>query len=308
MIPGLGAGIYYSNEPLEVAVSDYSTLELLASGDGTEVVRWSVKQGGRLGLSPNEGWDGCEFFYLIHGTLRGEAHQHIVSLSGGTILSASQLDEPLIFTAQEDTLIVYVTSRPTFHLVSRQVQDLMGLAVEVEEQDEYTAGHCRRIRDLSVLVGEHLRLSPSALHRLTFGAFLHDIGKSRIPREILNKPGPLTSDEWDVIKLHPRLGKELVEKTCISDVGPVIEQHHERLDGSGYPLGLSGNDILIEAQIVAVVDSYDAMTTDRPYRKARASELALGELRREAGTLYSKEVVDALNAVVQAISAREAMV
>lgn len=307
MILGLGAHIIYGDEPLEIAVSDYSTLELLSSGDGTEVVRWSVKQGGRLGLTPNEGWHGSEFFYLIHGTLHGEVQDRVVELQGGSILSASQLTEPVLFIAEEDTLMLYVTSRPTFHMVSQQVQDLMGLAVEVEEQDEYTAGHCRRIRDLSVLVGEHLRLSPSSMHRLTFGAFLHDIGKSRIPKDILNKPGALTTEEWEIMKQHPQLGREMVDATCIGEAGPVIEQHHERLDGSGYPLGLRGDDILVEAQIVAVVDSFDAMTTDRPYRKGRPAELALSELRKEAGTLYVRDVVDALHEVVQAMSTKEAM-
>lgn len=299
MILGLGADIRYNDEPLETAVSDYSTLELLSTGDGTEVVRWSVKKGGRLGLTPNEDWHGCEFFYLIHGTLRGEVRERVVELKGGSTLSASQLTEPVIFIAEDDTLIIYVTSRPTFHMVSQQVQDLMGMAVAVEEKDEYTAGHCRRIRDLSVLVGERLKLPPSSIHSLTFGAFLHDIGKSRIPTAILNKPGPLTPDEWEVMKQHTRLGKELVDKTCISEAGPVIEQHHERLDGSGYPLGLSGDDIVLEAQIVTVVDSYDAMTTDRPYRKGRSPEWALNELRQGAGALYREDVVQAFCEVIQ---------
>lgn len=301
MIPGLS--IRFGDEPLETAVSDYSTLELLSTGDGTEVVRWSVKQGGRLGLTPNEAWNGCEFFYILQGTLRGEVDHQPVTLQGGSILSASQLTEPIIFNADEDSVILYVTSQPTFYMVSQQVQDLMGLAVEVEEKDEYTAGHCRRIRDLSVMVGEQLKLPPSAMHRLTFGAFLHDIGKCKIPKEILNKSGKLTDEEWLTVKEHPRLGRELVDKTCIREAGPVIEQHHERLDGSGYPLGLRGSEILVEAQIVAVVDSFDAMTTDRPYRKGQPTAWAMDELRQGSGKLYAPEIVDALGRVVQTMSA-----
>lgn len=290
--------IRFAEEPLETVVTENSTLELLATGDDTEVVRWTVKRAGGLGLQPEDDWDGAAFFYIMNGSLRGEANGGVVRLKSGSILSASELVEPIMFRAEVDTTMLYITSRPTFHQVSEQVHELMALAVQVEEIDDYTAGHCKRIRTLSMLVGERLGLSTDAMVRLNFGSFLHDIGKCRIPKEILRKPGPLTAEEWEIMKEHPRLGKEFVENTCVSYAGPIILQHHERLDGSGYPHGLRGDEIMIEAQILGVVDSFDAMTTNRPYRKARSMESALKELRREAGVLYAENVVDALHDVV----------
>lgn len=291
-------GIHPAQQPLETVVTENSTLELLATGDDTEIVRWTVKKEGRLSLQPEDDWHGAAFFYIVEGRLRGVANGDAVQLESGSVLSAAGLAEPFMFRAEVDTTLLYITSRPAFHQVSQQVHELMALAVQVEEIDDYTAGHCKRIRTLSTLVGERLGLSPDAMVRLNFGSFLHDIGKCRIPKEILRKSGPLTADEWEIMKEHPRLGKELVDNTCVSYAGPVIYQHHERLDGSGYPHGLKGDEIMIEAQILGVVDSFDAMTTNRPYRKARSVASALDELRRETGVLFAEDVVQALHDVV----------
>ncbi|HEX6971283.1 MAG TPA: HD domain-containing phosphohydrolase, partial [Limnochordia bacterium] len=139
---------------------------------------------------------------------------------------------------------------------------------------------------------EQLGLSRSRQRLLLHGAFLHDLGKVGVPDHILGKPGPLTPSEWEIMKRHPVFGRAKVENTYLHEVAPIIEQHHERFDGSGYPKGLRGDDIVLEARIVAVVDSYDAMTTDRPYRKALARGEAIDELRRGRGQLYDPEIVD----------------
>jgi HD-GYP domain-containing protein (c-di-GMP phosphodiesterase class II) len=128
---------------------------------------------------------------------------------------------------------------------------------------------------------------------LEFGAYFHDVGKIHIPLSILNKPAKLEPSEWEVIKKHPIFGRELLDNTFIKEAGVIVEQHHERIDGSGYPYGLSGDEVLIEASIVAVADTYDAMTTDRPYRQALPQEVALEEIRKYIGIHYSKEVVRA---------------
>lgn len=166
-------------------------------------------------------------------------------------------------------------------------------------KDGYTADHCDRLQALSYATGLELGLSTSRLRLLDQGAYLHDVGKISVPIEILQKPSSLTSSEWDAIKRHPTAGRELLDKTFMKEAGKIVEQHHERLDGSGYPYGLAGSDVLIEATIVAVADTYDAMTTDRPYRRALSRDEALAEIQKYAGVHYPKEVVRAFMSAIK---------
>ncbi len=133
-----------------------------------------------------------------------------------------------------------------------------------------------------------------------WGALLHDIGKIGVPDEILRKAGPLTDEEWELMKRHPELGAEIVAPVKkLVDVAPIIRSHQEKFDGSGYPDGLRGEEIPLGARILAVVDAYGAMTDERVYRKARSHEEALAELRRCAKTHFDPEVVDAFLAVLE---------
>lgn len=164
-----------------------------------------------------------------------------------------------------------------------------------------------RIRNMALAVGQRLRLPARRLHVLDYGAFFHDLGKVGVPAEILGKPGALTPSEWEIMRRHPVLGREMIAHSYMGDAGPVIEQHHERFDGSGYPGGLRGDEICLEAHIVGVVDSYDAMTTDRVYRRGMDPQVALAEIQRCPGTLYRPEVVDAFVDWIQTCDAeREA--
>ena len=119
------------------------------------------------------------------------------------------------------------------------------------------------------------------------------------PIEILNKPGKLTKEEFEIIKKHPSDGADLVLETTYNYLAPIIEQHHERLDGSGYPRGLKGHEILLEAKIIAVTDTFDAMTEDRAYRKAFTPQYAMDELKRLSGSHYDPEIVDALESILK---------
>ena len=168
-------------------------------------------------------------------------------------------------------------------------------------KDGYTADHCRRLQRLGCATGQQLGLSQAELYRLDFGSLLHDVGKVKVPVEILQKSGKLTPEEWTIIKQHPTMGCEVLNATFLKEAGIVVEQHHERMDGSGYPYGLSGKDILTESYVVAVADTYDAMTTDRPYRKALSDEVAFEEIRKYGGVHYPREVVDAFFAAVDVL-------
>jgi cyclic di-GMP phosphodiesterase len=153
----------------------------------------------------------------------------------------------------------------------------------VEARDPYTEGHCERLANYATMLGVDLRLGASDLDLLNRGAFLHDIGKIATPDRVLLKQGRLTSEEFAVMKQHPGVGDNLCRGVrSLEGVRPIIRSHHERLDGRGYPDGLSGKAIPLLAQIVSVVDVFDALTTDRPYRKALATTAAYAILAEEA--------------------------
>lgn len=169
------------------------------------------------------------------------------------------------------------------------------MVISIEEKDGYTSDHCDRITKMSMLMADALDLNSRQILKLNLAAFLHDIGKVKVPVEILQKPGKLTSDEWDLMKQHSTFGREILQETglpSLIEAGEVVEQHHERFDGTGYPKGLKGDEIAIEAAIISVVDSFDAMTTDRVYQKGRSVLEAIDELIQNRGTMYNPEIVD----------------
>jgi putative two-component system response regulator len=159
---------------------------------------------------------------------------------------------------------------------------IVGLARPIEARDPYTEGHCERLARYATAVGRRLGLPDEDLAALSRGGYLHDIGKIAIPDAILAKPGPLTADEFAVMKTHAVVGERLCGTfRPLARVRPIIRHHHEKRDGSGYPDGLVGDAIPLLAQIVGVADVFDALTTDRPYKSALAPAAALDELRRD---------------------------
>jgi len=171
----------------------------------------------------------------------------------------------------------------------------------LEEADEYTGGdHTRGVVALSLEVADELQLDDRERHNVELAALLHDIGKIVIPDTIINKPGPLTDDEWALMKTHTIEGQRMLDRVggVLREVGMIVRASHERWDGGGYPDGLAGGRIPREATIVAAADAFNAMTTDRSYRRARSGGEALAEMRRCAGAQFAPEVVSALERVV----------
>ncbi|PYQ96329.1 MAG: hypothetical protein DMF96_18930 [Acidobacteria bacterium] len=172
---------------------------------------------------------------------------------------------------------------------------IRALAAALDARDPYTAGHSDRVSVLSVAIGRGLSLPPDDLEVLRLGALLHDIGKIGVPDDVLRKPGALTPEEFDIIKQHPVLGARILQSVpFLAKHIPIVELHHERPDGRGYPDGLRGDEIPRPARIVHVADAYDAMTSARAYRAARAPGDALRELWRCAGSEFHAEIVAAL--------------
>jgi diguanylate cyclase (GGDEF)-like protein/putative nucleotidyltransferase with HDIG domain len=174
------------------------------------------------------------------------------------------------------------------------------LAAAVDARDPYTRSHSARVAALSRAVAEELRLGPDELRRVQLGALLHDIGKIGIPDAILNKPGPLTQEEWVLMRTHPAVGASILAVVePLRDLVPIVRSHHERYDGNGYPERLSGDDIPIEAHIVAAADAFEVIVSRRAYKQAQTVEFACAELLRCRGTQFHPDVVDSFLRVVE---------
>jgi putative nucleotidyltransferase with HDIG domain len=177
---------------------------------------------------------------------------------------------------------------------------IAALSRSMEAKDYYTGGHTERVATIAVALAHRLGYSGDELEAVEIGALLHDIGKIGIPERILNKPGPLDPDEWDVMRQHPIISEQILAEV---DLHPIVRQiarsSHERVDGGGYPDGLAGDDIPLPARIALVADAFDALTSDRPYRKARSIDAALEELRSNSGTQFCTRVLDVLEKIRQ---------
>jgi putative two-component system response regulator len=187
---------------------------------------------------------------------------------------------------------------------------LFSLANAVEAKDRYTDGHVKRVSMLAVDLGRMMDLSARDIEALRVGGILHDIGKIGVPDSVLNKPGPLDPGEWDMLKTHPDVGYRVAEplKPILKGALDVIRYHHEKLDGSGYPNRMKGEEIPIVARVMAVVDIYDALTTDRAYRKAMPKEKALSMILQDAHTGgLDKAIVSNLMTLVSGSSTNEAV-
>jgi putative nucleotidyltransferase with HDIG domain len=164
----------------------------------------------------------------------------------------------------------------------------------VGSRDPYTAGHQRRVAGLAREIAKEIGLSDWQTMGVFIAGLLHDVGKVSVPSEILSKPGKINANEFDIIKSHCRVGYDILQKIDFPwPVTRAILQHHERLDGSGYPEGLVGNDILLEARILGVADVVEAMSSHRPYRPALGLDSALAEIKQGSGILYDSDIVDA---------------
>jgi len=175
------------------------------------------------------------------------------------------------------------------------ISTLAALASALDAKDPYTHGHSYRVSRYALLIGEEMGLPDAQLQALEYAALLHDLGKIGIDGEIIAKPGKLTPEEFEVMKTHPVKGAKIIERLrFLEEAAEIVKYHHERVDGKGYPDGLSGEKIPMMARILHVCDTYDAMTSSRPYREALSVDRALEEFAKCRGTQFDEKVVDAL--------------
>ena len=295
--------LFRSNEYLERFVRGDSEIRLLDKWRATDIILHKMPAHVTFYLDSSEDWPGFEFIYVLDGELKHIGDEQTSSLKQGDYIVRHLVEAESHFETQTAVQLLSFSSPPAFDAVREETQEFHELATQVEA-DEYIDGHSRRLEKMAVAVGEELELSGDQIFNLSYASFFHDIGKAKVPRDILQKPGKLTEAEWEVMKKHSEWGREFLEKKpFLEQVARIVEQIHERVDGNGYPQGLQGEQIEIEARIIAVVDAYDAMTTDRPYRRAMPRSEALRELKRSAEAQFDPDVVKAFQRVVDDVEA-----
>jgi putative nucleotidyltransferase with HDIG domain len=180
------------------------------------------------------------------------------------------------------------------------LQLIRGLAQAIDAKDPYTAGHTSRVAQYSVRIAAALGLDDATRREIEHGALLHDIGKIGVPDAVLTKPGPLDDEEWEAMRRHPLVAVAILDGVELSPtVLSMVRSHHENLDGTGYPDHLMGDELSLPARIARVADAFDAMTSDRPYRDALSLTVARAELRRNIGTQFCPEIVDAFEDLIE---------
>ncbi len=216
----------------------------------------------------------------------------LLNKKGGRHFDDKDLHETMLLAGQVS--IAMDNARLYEHQKEIFLETAIALATAVEKRDEYTGGHTRRVVEYSVAIGKRMNLSDEQFENIRVSAVLHDIGKIGIPDAILNKPGSLNHKELKTMMSHTAIGGEIIAPIEeLEEVKSGIVYHHEKWDGSGYLNGLKGTEIPLMARIISVADTYDAMTTDRPYRKGLSPETAVSEIVSKSGTQFCPEVVSA---------------
>lgn len=287
-----------NNGYLETVKNGATSLSLLGRGGGIEMMKQTVVKDKLVVLFPGDDANVQEFFYILTGEMEVEVDKELVKLGPDDFFSSRNLKEPVSFTAKTDVTFLSVSTHPIFHMMSNEINDLRKIGETVERKDRYTFKHSSRVAHYAVKTASKLELGRERIHNLFIASILHDIGKINIPEEVLKKPDKLTDEEFDLVKKHPGDGADMLRKTAYADLADIVEQHHERVNGRGYPFGLKGDEILMEAKIIGICDTFDAMTEDRAYRKAFTAQYAMDEIKGLAGIQYDPEVVQAFEQVM----------
>jgi len=278
---------------LSYYLSDYPATEAVLKGG----VPWGIS-------SDDPGADPAEVFVLREMQMKSVLLVPLVVRDEPWGLIEVYDSRPRAFSASERHLAELAGSQIAALLAAFEHEEraqrlyretLASLSNALEAKDAVTSQHTEEVVRLAVAVAAELELDLEAVRNVELGAVLHDIGKVRVPETILNKRGPLTDEEWAVMRTHPEVGERILQPIqSLQAILPIVRHHHERWDGGGYPDGLVGRAIPLGARIVAVCDAFRAMTEDRPYRASREEAEAVGELRSCAGTQFDPDCVEAL--------------
>lgn len=253
-----------------------------------------------IAVFPDDSVSEAGFMYILDKRLQKSKDR------GGVIVTADNFDDSCVdkpFTPNVCTIgeLKHKVSMLEATLGRNIIESIVGFANTIRAKDMYTADHATQTAKIATAIGKRIGLNAKQLEVIHYSALLHDLGKIGVPEKILQKPGALTEEEFNEIKRHPIIGVEIIRPLHeLTDMIPPILYHHERIDGSGYPYGLSDKRIPVEAKIVAIADTFQALTSDRVYRKAYSVKHALEIIERENGTHFDREISKVFREVISA--------
>jgi HD-GYP domain-containing protein (c-di-GMP phosphodiesterase class II) len=243
--------------------------------------------------------EGSQYFLILPVFLK-EKLSAVIAFGRSEPLAQSEEDLNIARQLADQVAVALANSTLIEELNRLNWGTLKALARTVDAKSSWTAGHSERVADIALKIGKSLGLDPNSLINLQRAAFLHDIGKIGVPVAILDKPGKLSHEEFNIIKAHPRMGERILEPIkAYDEIIPMVVEHHERFDGKGYPDGLNGSSISLGARILAVADVFDALKSDRPYRDGMPFEQVIGIIKQEAGQQFDPDIVNAFLTVVE---------
>lgn len=270
---------------------------LLVEDTDLEVFESHINVGKSILCQPYESKDSVNIIFVISGRLFHTNDRSYIH--PGERIVFKNLDVTHHLSVIEETKLLRIRKGNHFVKQASDVNDIYQLIHKIQEKDMYTEDHCNNSGNLAVQIATMLHLSETQIQNLLYAGKIHDVGKLQIPESILNKPSQLTPAEYEIIKKHSEFGYDIVmRETQNADIAKIVLDHHERLDGSGYPKGLKGDEISIEARIMAVADSFDAMTSNRPYKASISIEAAFEDLQKYTGILYDPVVIDVLGEIL----------
>lgn len=286
-------GFKIYNDSIKNSINKAGSFFLMIQDDDFEVFESNIKVGRSIICQPYECIDAINVAIVMEGRL---FHTNEGSyIEKGQWFSFKNLEETHHLSVVEEVKLLMVRTKNVVDRQMKMIESVSDLLHIIQEKDQYTEDHCNNTGNLAVQIATILKLHERTIENILYAGKFHDVGKIDLPMDVLNKPGALTHQEFEMVKAHSRIGSDIVKRE-IDDpyMARIVLEHHEKLDGSGYPAGLKGDEICMEARVILVADSYDAMTTDRPYRKALTHEQAMNELIRYRGVWYDEKVVDAL--------------
>ena len=274
-----------------------NTLRLLSSVDGAEIIWMEIHPDSIMWMSLGE-MDCVEFYYIIEGQITlgfdGEPDR---TISSGGSFCVGGIDKEFSIKGNTKVRILGVTNKPIFDDMQEHIGNLKELVEQTEAKNLYTYEHGRRVMEYSLKIAEKMGVCKESYDRITMAAALHDVGKCFLPDHILTENTELTSEDIRQIRKHPLNSHRLIKGKFGEGIAEIAQSHHERLDGSGYPFGLFGDEISLESRIIAVADVFDAMTTERIYKMPKTKEVAIKELQGLTKQ-YDEEAIEALNVLL----------
>ena len=272
-----------------------NSFELLYSNPNLEIIKGNLKANTFDIIKPVYKSESVKNIFILTGKIAVDYYQEKpLILSNNDTLTLTNKGNNHLFKAIEDTVILVIRNYQGFNQKMDQLEQLSNILTKLHQKDVKTKEHCLRVQQLTMKIADELNIHNNLLSDLFYAACFHDVGKIAIPTEILLKPGPLNDQEKEIIKKHPQISYQMIKDILSNEASQMVFQHHERIDGSGYPQGLAGDKINLGAKIIAVADAYDALVTSRPYCGSMEVNEAITILKQFESTHYDKQIINAL--------------